>query len=1122
MARGSSESTSDLYIRLGLSTNEFESGFVDAERTLHDNMARLNREMNLVELRAQVEINGLDETADQMQILTIRTRSLSEQIRAQRDRIRLTNASLQSLTQSQGASAMATQNMEARLRREQLALQRLEEQLRRTQQAQQNLNNTSSAGGAGAGGAGSTSTGGTSGAGNSGGYGGLEDLVDGVLDKIPPQARIAAAAIAGLGTAITSAGNASAEMIRKWGELQKQSYELNMSVNDTENFLHHMKLAGGDIGDFEGFIRGISDAMAKGEWDDPEAMVFRRYGETAFDENGRIKGFQEMTETIKRMYDQAKAAGEEIEFLQMLGGESGIRDAIQYFELYEEAKEDAEKIFDAGLDPEEMHESLRALNLLTMQVDEFKDAALNIITPATTLAMKGLFEVVHDGTESLVEGKEELQRWGFIAAETFDTVVEKLKILKAAYDELPNMGLLDKLPEEATQFGGLNALSKEKDYAADALFGDIIERAEEEQDKYNSAVEEGAKSWGDFRREQEQGVQTTKEITAATEEATNAKQKEIDVLQQYSIQRERDLRDELQEVKLENENFKHSYDLEVAKLALERERARRQNVLSTGESNAIDELYYEKRLLLEQETQDRLDDLRNEATEEFKTDLEKRIIEIENAMDDWIDAGMEEAEAEKYAQALKAKAIKDLEEEWAAAVLAINGSALEQKLANIEKEKQAWIDKGIAEVEAEQWAQEAKAKVMQAENDRLKGEYESAVQAEQNAAQRVESAEEALNDALEQREELRQRIAEKQAQEITQAEQGLQVLKSQLEAFRAYRDGGEKGLQDYYLKQLRKQGITDKDLQMTPQQLEGFQQASRDAQKSLMPNLEQVAPPDPEMLKQLSKLDDRIAKLQDSLAAAKQALEDATAKRKEAEYAYKNQAPQEEQKSDTVTVTEEIKNPDGSTTINQHKALREDVEKELGTEFQKALDDAGNSAEDFKKKLDDVDTSNLQEPETPATTPDLTTPETPSIPVDFSDIAAKFDILPQIIENISSGLDDLTPKINDVSTAFGDLFETLQNTDKDQLSDVPSAPVELSEIMQPALEILSALQTDVGNIETTLSNKEQAAPPNITNNIHIEEAHAWDYDHISYLAEKVADIIEPRILSAIGGDSNGY
>ena len=57
------------------------------------------------------------------------------------------------------------------------------------------------------------------------------------------------------------------------------------------------------------------------------------------------------------------------------------------------------------------------------------------------------------------------------------------------------------------------------------------------------------------------------------------------------------------------------------------------------------------------------------------------------------------------------------------------------------------------------------------------------------------------------------------------------------------------------------------------------------------------------------------------------------------------------------------------------------------------------------------------------------------------------------------------------------------------------------------------MNTKINQLNTT---------PNVNNNISINEAHAWDYSHIQDLAEKVADVIEPTIKNAIGGNSNSY
>lgn len=64
------EGTQDLFLRLGLNYDELESGFVEAESTIRQNMTRLSNENTIIKLRAEAELAGLDEVADAAEILT--------------------------------------------------------------------------------------------------------------------------------------------------------------------------------------------------------------------------------------------------------------------------------------------------------------------------------------------------------------------------------------------------------------------------------------------------------------------------------------------------------------------------------------------------------------------------------------------------------------------------------------------------------------------------------------------------------------------------------------------------------------------------------------------------------------------------------------------------------------------------------------------------------------------------------------------------------------------------------------------------------------------------------------------------------------------------------------------
>ena len=150
--------------------------------------------------------------------------------------------------------------------------------------------------------------------------------------------------------------------------------------------MRQLRLGGGDIGDFEGYIRGITDAFVKGEVDDPEFVALSKYGAQITDATGRLKEFQDIADEVYRAFKKADYAGEAIEFLQLTGGESGIRDAIQFFRRYEEALADAQKISKAGIDESQLHELDRTMNLVAEQATELKNALGDIFVPAAQVA----------------------------------------------------------------------------------------------------------------------------------------------------------------------------------------------------------------------------------------------------------------------------------------------------------------------------------------------------------------------------------------------------------------------------------------------------------------------------------------------------------------------------------------------------------------------------------------------------------------------------------------------------------------------------------------------------------------------------------------------------------------
>lgn len=236
---------------------------------------------------------------------------------------------------------------------------------------------------------------------------------------------------------ISAVNDEFTRLIERFREMQTTAYNFNLPFDKAKNFAMQIRLAGGELEDIGGYLRGITDALVKGEVDDPEFIALSKYGAEIFDATGRLKDYASIWEEVQQAYEKAKAAGEEIEFLQLTGGESGVTDAIQALERWNEAKEDAAKVFKSGIDPNELHQAERAFNLLTVQAEEFHDALSDLITPAMIKITENLFEVFRYGTKFVRENKDEIRELGATLnkiSEYISPIALPLKSLKKIFD----------------------------------------------------------------------------------------------------------------------------------------------------------------------------------------------------------------------------------------------------------------------------------------------------------------------------------------------------------------------------------------------------------------------------------------------------------------------------------------------------------------------------------------------------------------------------------------------------------------------------------------------------------------------------------------------------------------
>ena len=170
-------------------------------------------------------------------------------------------------------------------------------------------------------------------------------------------------------------------------------------------------------------------------------------------------------------------------------------------------------------------------------------------------------------------------------------------------------------------------------------------------------------------------------------------------------------------------------------------------------------------------------DVVDKANALYKTDLQNKLDSIAREADAFRQKGLDEVQTQNWLSESKARVMEQWERDVASNIDSIWKTELENRLAEIEREKDAWVQKGLDEVEATRWAEKEK------------------LDAKRNAA--------------------------------------LEVLRSQKEELQVFKKSGQVGLMEYLRK---KNKFTAEDLGLTPELLQQFQSGRKWAMENLLPN----------------------------------------------------------------------------------------------------------------------------------------------------------------------------------------------------------------------------------------------------------------------------------------------
>ena len=1222
--------------KIQINADSLRAQFSDAQRIIEAQISSLNQKNSIIKMRAEFDMTGLDKSKNASKILEVQTKSLNQQIKNQQAILKMTEAVMRETASRTGQFSAETLKATANVEREKLALKHLEEELKNVTNEQKQLTDQQAAANKNPllNGYKSIKSDVSSHINNiTTSFNGIKEAsksADGAITKsleiignIPHPVGKAAAALVSIPLIIkgieSSLINMAKPAIAAGDSVYVMSRGMQLSVAEMGKLSTVAKVTGIDVNEVNSNLRRLGTQFVKSGNGSLMTKMLDKYDVKLTDVNGNLKKGVELSLALADGLKKAQAEGKGAEFIAAVGGKFWSGDFVTYLEDLRDNIDAAGKIVKNKLaNPAFEHQVQGELNAMDTQAAQLGASFSSALVPVVHEIVPRLTERMGELTKVIAANKENIKFMGDAIA----LPIRAINDLTGEFVKLSNV--IDEAKDKGTAFGKVFEYlgTKRDDFAAlmnvspMAAIQAIINPSQftlikkfyseeiQEYKKSEQAAEEAEKAKVKAAEEKNKSLLSAQQSYSAS--AANIER----AMEEEELDAKREAAKEAIKIQQEASDiiYKISHnEYENKKLDLLNWRQELlNNENTTAEQRlAIEKLYLARLAQLEKERADKINEIREEIASKNRTDLENEIAQIESTMQKRINAGLPAIEAEKAAEQEKKHALQQLEESFAEARGAVHQTELEKRLAQIDKEKEAWIKKGIDEVDATKLAEQQKAEIIKNHKEEIQKTYEnfydqwdSLYQTDlEKELSRIDKARDAWIQkgidevkatqwAGEAKAQAMIKTAQKEEQEARQREQqrkheieaekraaiekanaqrnaALQVLKSELEDYRLYQEKGIEGLIEKQKQELYKIGVTDKDLQMTPQMLNEFKEAQHKAMQNLLPNFKQTPyqapwdnynppkrekpynPPKPQRPQNSKNPDEnQTPEIKDPAQAASDGLSDVADAGTKAAEALKqigniSPNPQNEQPTPirNTTAPLPIDQPytiDGYVASDDKKLYLskipgddkgraytftpETIQNEMENgrqfdfdpsitadwsmkgkldEFLEPFQNLGNKAKDAADNLSDLS------PKLSDFKNDLPEMITPNIPD----------------RNLSENLPDISgidQSISNVSAEIQNAQNTISEITSEMTQKLSDETAQMAELVNKNAELGSYID----KIGTAIENQQPSI--NATNNITIGEAHAWDSNHIQELADKVAAVILPTILRALGGGRNSY
>ena len=723
----------ELYIDIGLNIAQLQLDFDTAGKTVSQTIAQLNSKANNIQLKLDTDLAKMDGVGKELDKLQAKHAAINSQLEIQKQKEQMLIAVMKEAQKNTGIDSGATQRAERNLLKQQRTVAVMEAEMRKLN-VQLKL------------------------AGANTGY--FETRMATARERVKNlsdgftlmNAKFAAfMAVATTGAGLFTLTHSSVES----GEnLYRLTQRLHTTSAEAAKLNRVFQLTGTDVTSvIPLFARLDKQIELAGEDGNNTSLAMARFGISLTDQAGNLLPLNEQLAQLAKGYKNATAAGQEEAFTAEVLGARGAA-LIPILEQYDDLMLVSSRVKITGLlNPEEAHRTYLKWKEMEMEAGQLKSAlgaalmpVAEAMLPEVTLLFQTLIEEIKDNKDGI---KDAILGWGDalkLVASALGFVGEQFHKVKEHADA--NNWLAENhpmaLPIAMTPFIGGAIM--------DEMYG-------EEYLAYKKQQAELAEQ------------KRAEEIAAAAESEQQAKAERDKVraaqasLNYVANQKIRQAQEKLNTSELQK-SLK-TLDKEIAQMGKQ-----------GADKQLIDEYKLAKAAKI-------YEDFNREVIEKteaiYRSDLENRLKVINQEKKAYIQKGLDEEEATEWAEASKAKIMEQWEGEVASKIDAVWKTELQNRLDAIDREKNAWIQKGLDEVKATQWAEKEK------------------LDAKRNAA--------------------------------------LAVLQSQKEELKAFQRGGEQGLANYYKQE---HGLTDRDLAITQEELAAFQEARKSMLENLLPNFAPV------------------------------------------------------------------------------------------------------------------------------------------------------------------------------------------------------------------------------------------------------------------------------------------